>query len=110
MATSAAAPLTQDEILGKIYQDLARLASEVAIDRCRNRVLLTLVRDRLNVSDDELNALFQAEIRENLEQYCHELTQPMISEITSATVTFDGYVESGSLQGCGEGCGCKASL
>lgn len=73
--------MTQEEILGKIYRDFARLAGEIAIDRCRNRVLLTLVKEKLNVPDDELNALFQKEIEGNLEQFVTEITRPMLSEL-----------------------------
>ena len=73
--------MTQEEILGKIYRDFARLAGEIAIDRCRNRVLLTLVKEKLNVSDDELNALFQKELEGNLETFVTEITRPMLSEL-----------------------------
>lgn len=83
MSTTA---MTQEEILGKIYRDFARLAGEIAIDRCRNRVLLRLVKDRLNVSDDELNTMFQTELQDHLEQLCHDITQPMLSELTTAEV------------------------
>ena len=73
--------MTQEEILGKIYRDFARLAGEIAIDRCRNRVLLSLVKEKLDVSDDELNALFQKELETNLETYVTEITRPMLSEL-----------------------------
>lgn len=71
--------MTQEEIIGQIYRNFAHLAGEIAIDRCRNRVLLNLVREKLNISDDELNGLFQTELEANLEQYVTAITRPMLS-------------------------------
>lgn len=73
--------MTQEEIVSKLYRDFTRLAGEIAIDRCRNRVLMQLVRDRLNVSDDELNDLFRVELEGNLEQFCKDITGPMLAEL-----------------------------
>lgn len=73
--------ITQEEIIGKIYRDITRLAGEIAIDRCRNRVLLNLVREKLNVSDDDLNALFRAELETHLEQLCRDITDPILKEL-----------------------------
>ena len=98
--------MSQEEILSKIYRDFARLAGEIAIDRCRNRVLLRLVKERLEVSDDELNALFQSELQNNLEQLCHDITQPMLSELMDAQVTEVGPADMPSGGGC---CGGKTS-
>lgn len=92
--------MSQEEILSKIYRDFARLAGEIAIDRCRNRVLLRLVKERLNVSDDELNGLFQTELQSNLEQFCHDITQPMLSELVDAQVTEVGPADMPSGGGC----------
>jgi endonuclease III-like uncharacterized protein len=94
--TTTPSAMSQEEILSKIYRDFARLAGEIAIDRCRNRVLLKLVKEKLNVSDEELNTLFQAELQENLEGYCHQITHPMLEELNETTVTFNGFVEGGS--------------
>jgi hypothetical protein len=74
-------PFTQEDIIGKIYRDLTRLAGEIAIDRCRNRVLLKIVKERIGVSDDDLNALFRAELEENLEQLCQDITGPILAEL-----------------------------
>jgi hypothetical protein len=79
--TTQTPALTQDEILAKIYRDLTRLAGEIAVDRCRNRVLMKLVREKLGVGDEELNKLFRAELEENLEQLCHDITGPMLQEL-----------------------------
>lgn len=73
--------ITQDEMLTKVYRDFARLAGEIAVDRCRNRVLLNLVKERFAVSDEELDALFRKEIAENLEDFCHGITGPMLAEL-----------------------------
>lgn len=101
MPTSTA--MTQEEILSKIYRDFARLAGEIAIDRCRNRVLLRLVRERLNVSDSELNTLFQSELQDNLEQFCHDITQPMLSEMVDVQVTEVGPADLPKGGGCCQG-------
>lgn len=77
----SAATMTQEEIIGKIYRDFARLAGEIALDRCRSRVLLTLVKEKLAISDDELSALYQQELEANLEQYVNEITRPMLREL-----------------------------
>jgi hypothetical protein len=79
--TTQTPALTQDEILAKIYRDLTRLAGEIAIDRCRNRVLMKLVREKLTLSDEELNGLFRTELEQNLEQLCHDITGPMLAEL-----------------------------
>jgi hypothetical protein len=79
--TTQTPTLSQDEILAKIYRDLTRLAGEIAIDRCRNRVLMKLVREKLGVGDEELNTLFRAELEEHLEQLCHDITGPMLAEL-----------------------------
>lgn len=79
--TTQTPTLDQDEILAKIYRDLTRLAGEIAVDRCRNRVLMKLVREKLGVGDEELNQLFRAELEENLEQLCHDITSPMLAEL-----------------------------
>lgn len=78
---TTATQLTQEEILHKLYRDITRLAGEIAVDRCRNRVLLKLVRDRLGVSEEELNTLFREELEQNLEGFCHDITAPMLSEL-----------------------------
>lgn len=75
------ATMTQDEILAKIYRDFARLAGEIALDRCRNRVLMQLVRDRLEIPDEELNRMFQEELQQNLEGYVTDITRPMLAEL-----------------------------
>ena len=77
----SAATMSQEEVLAKIYRDFARLAGEIAIDRCRTRVLLTLVKDQLGVSDERLNELFREEIEANLEQFCHDITRPILAEL-----------------------------
>ena len=74
--------LTQEEVLSKIYRDFTRLAGEIAIDRCRNRVLLQLVKDQLKIEDEALNELFRAELEANLEQYVRDITGPMIAELS----------------------------
>jgi hypothetical protein len=76
------AVIAQEEILSKIYRDFARLAGEIAIDRCRNRVLLKLVKDQLKIDDEALNQLFQAELEANLEQFCNDITGPMLAELS----------------------------
>ncbi|MDB5102270.1 MAG: hypothetical protein JWM80_6691 [Cyanobacteria bacterium RYN_339] len=83
--TTQSPAITQDEILAKIYRDLTRLAGEIAIDRCRNRVLMKLVREKLDVGDEELNGLFRAELEANLEQLCHDITGPMLRELEEPT-------------------------
>jgi hypothetical protein len=94
------AVINQEEVLGKIYRDFARLAGEIAIDRCRNRVLLKLVKDQLNMDDDKLNQLFQAELEANLEQFCNDITGPMLAELSEPEeITLGGG-------GCGGGCAC----
>ena len=93
------AVLNQEEILSKIYRDFARLAGEIAIDRCRNRVLLQLVKDKLGMDDETLNQLFQAELQANLEQFCNDITGPMLAELSEPEeITIGG--------GCGGGCAC----
>ena len=93
------ATLDQEEILSKIYRDFARLAGEIAIDRCRNRVLLKLVKDKLGVDDDTLNQLFQEELQANLETFARDITNPMLAELSEPEeITLGG--------GCGTGCGC----
>ena len=74
--------LSQEEVLSKIYRDFARLAGEIAIDRCRNRVLLKLVKDHLNVEDEALNELFRVELEANLEQFVRDITGPMLAELS----------------------------
>lgn len=78
-------PLSQEDVLAKIYRDLARLAGEIAIDRCRNRVLMALVKDNLKISDEQLNELFRKELEQNLEQLCQDITTPMLSELQEPT-------------------------
>lgn len=92
--------LNQEDILTKIYSDFARLAGEIAIDRCRNRVLLKLVKEKLGVEDETLNQLFQEELQENLETFVREITNPMLAELSEPEeITIGG--------GCGSGCGCS---
>ena len=93
--------LSQEDVLSKIYSDFARLAGEIAIDRCRNRVLLKLVKDKLNVSDDELNQLFQEELSANLETFVGDITNPMLADLSEPEeITLGG--------GCGTSCGCHS--
>ena len=77
MTTTSA--FSQEEIIAKLYRDITRLAGEIAIDRCRSRVLLNLVRDKLAISDEQLNELFRAELEQNLEQLCRDITDPMLA-------------------------------
>ena len=95
--------MSQEEIVTKIYRDMARLASEISIARCRNRVLLTLVKEKLGTSDEELNELFRAELQENLEQYVRDITGPMVTELLEAEEV--GPVTE-MAAGCGGGCAC----
>lgn len=74
-------PITSEEIIAKIYRDIARLAGEIAIDRCRNRVLLKLVKERIGIEDEELNCMFREELEANLEQLCHDITDPILNEL-----------------------------
>ncbi|GEM_PF-6097173 len=73
--------LTQEEVLGKLYRDFARLAGEIALDRCRQRVLLGIVRDRLGVEEAELDKLFREEIQSHLALFCEDITEPMLAEL-----------------------------
>lgn len=79
MATQT--PITQAEIIEKIYRDLTRLAGEIAIDRCRNRALMKLVQEKLDVTDADLDARFRAELEANLEQLVHDITDPILEEL-----------------------------
>ena len=78
--------LTQEDIIAKIYRDITRLAGEIAIDRCRNRVLMTLVKEKLAINDEDLDALFRAELAANLEQLCHGITGPILAELEEPAV------------------------
>lgn len=80
MTTTTDNSLTQDEILTKLYSDMTRLAGEIAIDRCRTRVLMKIVKDKLGVEDADLDALFRTEIETNLEGFVHDITTPMLAE------------------------------
>lgn len=73
--------VTQDEVLAKLYRDLTRLAGEIAVDRCRTRVLLRLVKEHAGVTDDQLDALFREEVEANLEGFVHGITEPMLAEL-----------------------------
>lgn len=96
------AVMTQEDVLAKIYTDFARLASEVAIDRCRNRVLLNLVRDKLGVSDADLDELFRAELQEHLEGYIREITAPMLGDLEEPRL---GELADAQAGCCGGHCG-----
>ena len=73
--------LSQEEILSKLYTDLTRLAGEVAIDRCRTRVLMKLVMEKGGVTADELDGLFREELETNLEGFVKGITDPMLAEM-----------------------------
>lgn len=78
---STTTTVTQDEVLAKLYRDLTRLAGEIAVDRCRTRVLLRLVKEKTGVTDAELDQLFREEVETNLEGFVHGITQPMVEEL-----------------------------
>lgn len=90
-----------DEIVTKLYRDLAFLAAEIAVDRCRVRVLTQLVKDRLGVDDAALDAMFREEIGDHLEEFVQRITLPM-----TAPDVLDATTGSGCGGGpCGErGC------
>lgn len=71
--------LTQDEIIAKLYQDMTFLAGEIALDRCRNRVLMRLVKEKLQLSETELDAMFREEVGDHLEDYVRAITAPMVA-------------------------------
>lgn len=73
--------VTQDEVLAKLYTDLTRLAGEIAVDRCRTRVLLRLVKEKTGVTDAELDSLFREEVEANLEGFVQGITAPMIEDV-----------------------------
>lgn len=73
--------VTQDDVLAKLYRDLTRLAGEIAVDRCRTRVLLRLVKEKTGVTDEELDTLFREEVEANLEGFVHGITEPMLAEL-----------------------------
>lgn len=77
MSTST---VTQDEVLAKLYTDLTRLAGEIAVDRCRTRVLLRLVKEKTGVTDEQLDTLFREEVEANLEGFVQGITEPMLAE------------------------------
>ena len=78
--------VTQDEVLAKLYSDLTRLAGEIALDRCRTRVLLRLVKEKLDVTDEALDALFREEVEANLEGFVQGITAPMIADLQGPEV------------------------
>lgn len=73
--------VTQDDVLAKLYTDLTRLAGEIAVDRCRTRVLLRLVKEKTGVTDEQLDALFRKEVEANLEGFVAGITAPMIADL-----------------------------
>lgn len=81
MSTATTPVLSQEEILTKLYTDLTRLAGEVALDRCRTRVLLKIVKEKAGVTDEELDGLFREEVEANLEGFVKTITDPMLAEL-----------------------------
>jgi hypothetical protein len=81
--------LTQDEIIAKLYQDMTFLAGEIAVDRCRNRVLMRLVKEKLQLSEAELDAMFREEVGDHLEDFVRAITAPMVAsdEVDETTST-----------------------
>lgn len=71
-------PLTQEELFGKLYQDLATLATELAIDRCRTRVLLKVLEEKLGLSSEEMDDRFREELANNLEPMIRDLLAPIL--------------------------------
>lgn len=71
--------LSQDDIIAKLYQDMTFLAGEIALDRCRNRVLMRLVKEKLGVSDSDLDAMFREEVGDHLEDFIRAITAPMVA-------------------------------
>jgi hypothetical protein len=85
-----------DELVAKLYRDMAFLAAEIAVDRCRTRVLMQLVKDRLGIDEAELDAMLRDEVGDHLEDFVRRITFPM-----SAPDVVD--VATGG--GCGGSCG-----
>ncbi|MEB3284877.1 MAG: hypothetical protein VKN33_06300 [Candidatus Sericytochromatia bacterium] len=73
------ATLSSDEIVAKLYQDMTFLAGEIALDRCRNRVLMRLVKENLHLTDGDLDAMFREEVGDHLEDFVRAITAPMVS-------------------------------
>lgn len=88
-------PLTQEELIAKVYQDLATLATELAIDRCRARVMLQVIEEKLGVPAPELDERFRAELQSNLEPMIRDLLAPILP--AEAELVTDA--------GCCGGCG-----
>ena len=93
--------LAQEDVLTKIYRDLTRLAGEVAVDRCRTRVLMRIVKEQMGMEDAELDAMFRAEIDANLQGFVSGITAPMLAEFGGAPV------EVGGGGCCGGGCAAE---
>lgn len=80
-APTADAAVTTDELVSKLYTNMARLAAEIALERCRNRALLGILREKLGVTDADMDARFRDEVGEHLEQFCHDITAPMLADL-----------------------------
>lgn len=98
--TVQAPAITSEEIITQIYRTFTRLAGEIALERSRNRVLMQLVAEGLDLSPETLDGKFRAEVEANLETYVRQITDPMLDELQA---TLDG-----SAGGCGGGCACGA--
>ncbi|MEB3327760.1 MAG: hypothetical protein VKQ33_00845 [Candidatus Sericytochromatia bacterium] len=86
-----------DELVAKLYRDMAFLAAEIAVDRCRTRVLMRLVKERLGIEEADLDAMLREEVGDHLEDFVRRITFPM-----SAPDVVDEAPASG---GCGGACG-----
>lgn len=86
-----------DALVTKLYRDMAFLAAEIAVDRCRTRVLTRLVKERLGLDDNALDALFREEVGEHLEDFVQRITLPM---------TAPEVVEAAAGSGCGSATAC----
>ncbi|MEB3196929.1 MAG: hypothetical protein VKP62_06965 [Candidatus Sericytochromatia bacterium] len=70
----------QDDIVAKLYRDITFLAGEIAVDRCRTRVLMRLVKEQLQLSDEALDDMFREEIGDHLEDFVRRITAPMVMQ------------------------------
>jgi hypothetical protein len=84
-----------DELVAKLYRDMAFLAAEIAVDRCRTRVLMRLVKDGLGIDEAALDAMLRDEVGDHLEDFVRRITFPMSAP---------EIVEEASGGGCGGSC------